>query len=971
MRYFAVNQKAGSAKRYLLGRRSTVSGHSARMLIPIVLLLLAADICLAAIDVPTGYINGIAGPSPLFGATPFTQKMLRFEEFGLQPIPSDPQPPHNLPSPIIQHAEPSLCEAYPSESGLEVFLAEPLWPSPQIDANISLPNPWWSLVNSCLGPQGPTSAIEGRPPGNLYAHQRYDEFAPQVYFQTAMAGSRTNLGFRDNLQRHHYAVGEFAPGGLYHEVYAYTGPVHPDSPLAALKDPVTGILDLHLAGTTAGIPIAFHPMMPVQEDASLWTFDGVLPPRLLQTRYGEPVLFRHYNALPIDEATNNGFGLHTITTHEHNGHNAGESDGGPHPFFYPGQFYDYHWPQILARHDSMNINATDPHAAMPCTPGETVTISLPGLNPPTTWTHQTRVCPASGAVNIPGNYRETMSTHWFHDHMLDFTAQNVYKGNAAMYNIYSAVDRGNENFNCNYANANNVNLCFPSGTALSWGNRDYDVDLVIADKAWGHDPSLPGQLWFNIFNVEGFIGDRVLVNWLYKPYLEVRARRYRFRILNGSVSRFFKLTLIDEAGNRVPMHMIANDGNVMEHAIPFPNVQSADLPTQGIAERYDIVVDFSGFNEGDKLYLVNLLSHKDGTGPDKTPVPLIDLLNGTYQPDGIDALGNRLGDPAVGKIMELRVRAYSGNDTSMDPAQYEPGGKQMIPLPGFTTAELGGAKHRTFTYGQSNGTDAAPWTIKTDGGQGFGVDMKRLSAAPVLGGVEIWHLENDGGGPWDHPVHIHFEEGQILKRDGLDPPLWEQWARKDVYRIGNGPDTSRTVDIAYRFGEFAGTYVEHCHNTQHEDHAMMIRWDIENPGTLVPLPSPIPTWSGVVYVPTNPVVTYHVGDTAAKAAFEAAFPELVTPGDQDGDGVTDNLDNCLIVPNADQRDTNGDGFGNSCDPDLNNDGTVNFGDFNLFRAAWLTNDADADFNGDGSVNFGDFNIFRSFWLQAPGPGAQP
>jgi len=428
MRCCVVNQNTGSAKRYLLGCRSTIFGYSARALIPMVLLLLAADICLAAIDVPTGYVNGIAGPSPLYGATPFTQKMLRFEEFGLQPIPSDPQPSHYLPSPIIQHAEPNLCEAYPSDSGLEAFLAEPLWPVPQIDANISLANPWWNIVNSCLGPQGPTSAIEGRPPGNLYAHQRYDEFAPQTYFQTAMAGSRTNLGFRDDLQRHHYAVGEFAPGGLYNEVYAYTGPVNSSSPLAALKDPATGILDLHVAGTTAGIPIAFHPMMPVQEDATLWTFDGVLPPRLLQTRYGEPVLFRHYNALPIDEATNNGFGLHTITTHEHNGHNAGESDGGPHPFFYPGQFYDYHWPQVLARHDSININATDPHAAMPCTPGETVTISLPGLNPPTTWTHQTRVCPASGAVNIPGNYRETMSTHWFHDHMLDFTAQNSLQG---------------------------------------------------------------------------------------------------------------------------------------------------------------------------------------------------------------------------------------------------------------------------------------------------------------------------------------------------------------------------------------------------------------------------------------------------------------------------------------------------------------------------------------------------------------
>ncbi|MFQ5634344.1 MAG: hypothetical protein ACE5G3_03300, partial [Gammaproteobacteria bacterium] len=210
-----------------------------------------SNVGLAGIDVPTGYVDGIAGPSPLYGAAPFSQKMLRFEEFGLQKLESDPQPPHNLPPPIIQHGEPTLCEAYPSEAGLEAFLSEPLWPAPEFEANISLPNPWWSTINSCLGPMGPTSAIEGRPPGTLYAHQRWDEFAPQVYFQTAIAGARVNLGFRDQYQDHSYSVGEFGPGGLYNEVYAYTGPVDPSSPLAALADPVTGILDLHLAGTTA------------------------------------------------------------------------------------------------------------------------------------------------------------------------------------------------------------------------------------------------------------------------------------------------------------------------------------------------------------------------------------------------------------------------------------------------------------------------------------------------------------------------------------------------------------------------------------------------------------------------------------------------------------------------------------------------------------------------------------------------
>ena len=141
---------------------------------------------------------------------------------------------------------------------------------------------------------------------------------------------------------------------------------------------------------------------------------------------------RHYNALPIDPSANMGFGLHTLSTHEHNGHSPAESDGYANAFFFPGQYYDYRWPIQLAGYDSINTSAQDPRAAFPCAPGETLYVNdtSPGL----------KTCD-NGTIKIRGDWRETMSTHWFHDHMLDFTAQNVYKGNATMMNYYSAVDR--------------------------------------------------------------------------------------------------------------------------------------------------------------------------------------------------------------------------------------------------------------------------------------------------------------------------------------------------------------------------------------------------------------------------------------------------------------------------------------------------------------------------------------------------
>ena len=734
-------------------------------------------------DIPTG-----AAPSPLFGATPFSQKMLMFEEFGMRAMPTAPDQYSTT------FAPPANCQGAPLGWQVDKMIKQVLWPVPTRMARTDMQSPWAAKVGQCIGAPLKTSAIEGRPPGELYAHQRYDEFMPKVYFSSVQTGSRVNTGARDAFQRHKYAAGEFGPGGLYFNTTGAPG----------------------FEGTTKGIDVRFHPNFPVQQPNSVWTFDGTMPPKLLMARYGEPILFRHYNGLPIDVSANGGFGQHTITTHEHNGHNPAESDGFAAAYFYPGQYFDYRWPMVLTGHDSINTTATNNWAGAPNGAG--------------------------GIKKVRGDWRETMSTHWFHDHMLDFTAQNVYKGNAAMMNYYSAIDRGNESIQCRSENANWANLCLPSGTALDWGNRDYDVNLVVADKAWDSK----GQLFFNIFNKDGFLGDQMTVNWSWKPYLDVRARRYRFRILNGSVSRYFRLALVTSSGQRVPFYMIGNDGNIMEHAIPFPNAQSQDLPTQAIAERYDIVVDFSQFAPGTNLYFVNTLEHRDGAGPNDN-IPLNDILSGKYK-----------GDPVVGKFMEFRVREYAGTDLSMNPADFVEGKKKMIPRATFTAAELANARRRTFEFGRSGGTDEAPWTIKTDGGNGLNADEHRVSAAPEIGSVEVWKIKSSSGG-WSHPVHVHFEEGRILNRDGKAPPLWEKWARKDVYRVGPELDSSAEVEIAIRFREFLGSYVEHCHNTQHEDHAMLLRWDIVNPGQTIAIPTPEGGWEGMFYEPTYVLPTWRTG----------------------------------------------------------------------------------------------------------------
>src|SRR5712691_11045936 len=381
---------------------------------------------------------------------------------------------------------------------------------------------------------GDTGPIEGRPPGPIWAHQEFTRFPPAIAVPVSTEGAKVNTVYNPGV-----------PSSLNSGI-----------------DPTQGFLP------------RFHPGLPDQGPLALWTFNGTLPPKLLMGRYGEAILFRHSNKLPFDITQNGGFGIHTLSTHEHNGHHGAENDGFTGAFFYPGQFYDYHYPIVLAGWRSINTGATDRRAGSPDGSG--------------------------GITNVPGDWQETMSTHWFHDHMFSFTAQNVYKGDAGMFNFYSALDRGNEAIN------DGVNLRLPSGTAKDFGNLDYDVNVMLADKAWDAN----GQLAFNIFDFDGFLGDRMTVNLVDNPFFEVEARKYRFRILNAAVSRFFKLALSDGS----PMIQIANDGNLLPHPVPL-----TELDEIGIAERYDIVIDFSRYTPGPntKVWLVNLTQQTNGKRPDK------------------------------------------------------------------------------------------------------------------------------------------------------------------------------------------------------------------------------------------------------------------------------------------------------------------------------------------------------------------
>jgi FtsP/CotA-like multicopper oxidase with cupredoxin domain len=636
---------------------------------------------------------------------------------------------------------------------LETTRLSALNPYPQAESNQTQ-----QAVNAALG--GGYGPVEGRPPGAVWAHQQWGLFPPSVAVEVSQSGAQDNADYNPEVP----------------------------SSLNCGIDP------------TQSISCGFHPDLPEQSSETLWTFKGTIPPKLMLGRYGQGILFRHHNNLPFDVTQNGGFGRHTISTHEHNGHHGAENDGFTGAYFYPGQYYDYHYPIVLAGWKTINADATDRMASSPDGSG--------------------------GLTKLPGDWHETMSTHWFHDHMFSFTSQNVYKGNAGMFNLYSGLDRGNEGIN------DGVNLRLPSGTANDSGNLDYDVNLMLADKAWDRD----GQMYFDIFNFDGFLGDRMTVNLTYSPFFEVERRKYRFRILNGSVSRFFKIALCNGSGAAQPITQIGNDGNLL----PSPVRNLTQLDEQGIAERFDIVIDFSRYNVNDKVWMVNLCEHQDGKKP-ANDLTLSDALSGKSQ------------DPCVGKFLEFRiVRDPAKPDVSQVP-------DVLIPNPDLSGIKV--ARERIFEFGDgAKQTTTNPisafmgqWGIKTDNqGDMLSADFGRISAAPKFGTREVWTLKNGGGG-WDHPIHIHFEEGQILARNG-DPsqvPPWEK-GRKDVYRLRPGG----SVTITMQFRDFGGMFMEHCHNTVHEDNAMLLRWDINGAGDpfLKPLPTPIPTPRGVGFMTPDEIL---------------------------------------------------------------------------------------------------------------------
>jgi FtsP/CotA-like multicopper oxidase with cupredoxin domain len=304
--------------------------------------------------------------------------------------------------------------------------------------------------------------------------------------------------------------------------------------------------------------------------------------------------------------------------------------------------------------------------------------------------------------------------------------------------------------------------------------------MVFNDKVI--DPST-GQIFFDLFNLDGVLGDRFLVNGKVQPVLHVSPRRYRFRWLNTGPSRFYQLFLTDLTNLAAtnPFWQISNDGNLLDK--PY-QVSSARL---GVSERVDVIVDFTG-KAGKTFYIENRLQQNDGQGPTGS----------------LFAAGQ--GD----RLLKIVVDGPQVADNSVNPANIKL-------FYGFPSTNATPRVSRTFVF-QNRGN----WTIND---KLFACDDIRFRV--LKNSVEKWTLQNEGRS-WHHPAHVHFEEFQTLSINGSAPKVSPlvQLGRKDTARL----ESRDTHVVFFRFRDFHGKYPIHCHNVVHEDHAMMAHFEIVDTG---------------------------------------------------------------------------------------------------------------------------------------------
>ena len=173
-------------------------------------------------------------------------------------------------------------------------------------------------------------------------------------------------------------------------------------------------------------------------------------------------------------------------------------------------------------------------------------------------------------------------------------------------------------------------LGLPSGYHDPVRRTGHDVPLVLRDAVFAQD----GSLIFDREEEGSIFGDVVLVNGVPWPRMKVERRKYRFRVLNASISRSYKLAL----STGEPLTVVGTDGGLMPRPVPTGSLRI------GMAERYEVVIDFAKYRVGEQVTLRNLDLPNNREEENTHLVMRFDVVS-----DARDTSDNRVPD-RLGKI---------------------------------------------------------------------------------------------------------------------------------------------------------------------------------------------------------------------------------------------------------------------------------------------------------------------------------
>jgi spore coat protein A len=439
----------------------------------------------------------------------------------------------------------------------------------------------------------------------------------------------------------------------------------------------------------------------------------------------------------------------------------------------------------------------------------------------------------------PNDQRAAML--WYHDHVMGVTRFTVYAGLAGLWIVRDERER---------------ELELPQGPP-------YELPLLLTDRNFDTDEAgdLTGDLLHKTDpEVMECFSPFTTVNGAVWPHLDVEPTTYRFRLLNGSNARTYRLVLTrDGEPDHERITQLGSEGGLFQ--------APAAIPHQGLvlasAERADLLVDFSDLAQGTELILWNTASAPfDGTAADPANAGRADLDGLRPYPEvlRIRVKGERSSrrrapgvlatdfrrtsrDELVGAV--IRAIALVEQEAASEGAPPMLTMRELVLDPGTDEPRI------TLVEPQAKGEDrVSHWrTVATR-------FEDTTTFFPMLHRPEIWRLINLTGDT--HPIHLHLDAFQVLDRHPatIDQPENGITTRgtSATVRLGHAPedgishelddnelglkDTVRVnpnevVDIVVRFDVFCGRYMYHCHILEHEDRDMM-RPFVVMPGELMP-----------------------------------------------------------------------------------------------------------------------------------------